>query len=302
MATSHTIDQPIILAYSANPALSSSTISACVTAGAAGVLKPPYDAETARFVRRMVRAAKEGRISSIVGLSTNANRRSSSPGGDDSALHKVILPPTALSMGGEHEGEKVLSGAFRAHRRGTSANLDHWTSAASAASTSGRQRESSAPTRKLSLQPAAVLPSSTSKNSVHSPVTAQTPLFPEHGDHEDHHFASLLVYNPSTEQRRRSVDVSGLGIALKRAQRAFENAKPSPQSARDPAHSLTAGQGVVNGHVRSMSMDVRQSEKTEVAQDNGEDSCSDTRLAELLSAMYYQTQLAIEVGMDDFDE
>lgn len=37
-------------------------------------------------------------------------------------------------------------------------------------------------------------------------------------------------------------------------------------------------------------------------EDHDEDVCTDTQLAELLSAMYYQTQLAIQVQMEDYAE
>jgi len=274
---SPTIEQHIVLAYSANPALSSGTIAACVNAGASGVLKPPYSLDTARIVRRMVRAAKEGRISSVVGLPTH-DSRSQSPALDDDG-RKVILPPTALSMGGEHEAEKVLSGAYKTHRRGTSASFETWSPSA------GRSRESSTPARKTSLGQTGALATT---SEIEGPVSAMIQAFPEHPDDEiDLRFASLLIYDPLNEQkRRRSVDTSGLGIALHRAQRAFETVKLGGKSSKIdfpiPAKDDVASIG--------------SSDST-----HDEDSCADTHLAELLSAMYYQTQVAISVEMSEYE-
>jgi len=288
------VEIPVILAYSANPALSTSTISACVHTGAAGVLRPPYDVHTAKIVRRMVRAAKEGRISSVVGLPGNG--RSASPSNEDESEHKVILPPTALSMGGEHEGEKVLSGAYRAHRRGTSASIEPYHLTGLASSTPGRQREYSAPARKPSLQQTPAFPPSTSVQSVSTPITAVTPAF-DHTEQPalDHKLASLLVYNPPVEQRRRSIDVSGLTMALKRAQRAFEIVKPKAISTPDDSafNKLSPAGTEANGHAHELGHARGES--------HDEDACPDTHLAELLSAMYYQTLVAIEIGMEEYE-
>ena len=112
--------------------------------------------------------------------------------------------------------------------------------------------------------------------------------FPEHPDDEiDLRFASLLIYDPLNEQkRRRSVDTSGLGIALHRAQRAFETVKLGGKSSKIdfpiPAKDDVASIG--------------SSDST-----HDEDSCADTHLAELLSAMYYQTQVAISVEMSEYE-
>ena len=291
--TGTVVETPIILAYSANPALSTNTISACIQSGASGVLKPPYDIHTARIVRRMIRAAKEGRISSVVGLPGNG--RSLSPSNDDEGP-KVILPPTALSMGGEHEGEKVLSGAYRAHRRGTSASIEPYHLTSAATTTSGRQREYSVPARKPSLRQTPVFPASTSVQSVSTPITAMAPGF-DHNDPPalDHKLASLLVYNPPVEQRRRSVDISGLTLALNRAQRAFEIVKPKVIGTQDDTvfGMLSLSATKANGH--------RDAHGHSRHEGHDEDTCPDTQLAELLSAMYYQTQVAINIGMEDYD-
>jgi hypothetical protein len=267
------IDPPIILAYSANPAVSPSTISACVNAGASGVLKPPYDLETARLVRRMVRAAKEGRISSVVGLHNLLTSRSSPPSQENDSAQKVVLPPTALSMGGEHEGERVLNGAFRPqHRRGNSVNLDQ-----------SQYSSLSSGSRKLSLPPAppTLLPFTIQKKPS-TLSTAHSPAIAEHRNSIDVQLESLLVYQPLVEQRRRSVDVSGLEIALKRAQRAFELVTPK-----------------LNGKTWDDAIDKLDDAKDHESE-HDDDALRDTQLAELLSAMYYQTQQTIQIQMDDY--
>ena len=251
---------PIVIAYSANAALSAQTIAACVSAGASGVLKPPFDADTARLLRRMVRAAREGRISSTVGLpsQTLSSPRVVSPTDGDEESHRVILPPTALSMGGEHEGEKVL-GAFHSYRLGSNSSA-----VSDVVPTSSRRGS----TEVFLTSP--TIPITT-------PLTARTPA-PDVTEHDHERFATLLAWNPLSEQRRRSIDVAGLCNALYRAQRAFEVARPML-----PANPI---------------LDVLA--PTEPGHDS--DKCCDTQLAELLSAMYYQTQLAINVEMDGYEE
>ena len=279
-------EELIVLAYSANPGLSQTTIAACVNAGAAGVLKPPYNLETARLVRRMVRAAKEGRVSSVVGLAQPSSTRYEPPAVEDEG-HRVILPPTALSMGGEHEGEKALSSAYKTHRRGTSGG-DMWSVNQSAS----HSRDSSPPRRRHS-QSRSRVSASTSVHSVHTPISALTQSFPEHPENDvDPRFASLLVYKPIIEQkRRRSVDIAGLGMALQRAQRAFETVKAKSKGSK---------------------IDFRLSAKDDTSSVAGSDDtqegetcggqCPDTQLAELLSAMFYQTQLAIQIDMDEYSQ
>jgi hypothetical protein len=281
------VQEPIILAYSANPALSQSTIAACVNAGAAGVLKPPYSFDTARLVRRMVRAAKEGRVSSVVGLAHPHHSRPESPTMEDEG-HRVILPPTALSMGGEHEGERALSSAYRTHRRGTSTGQDLW----SANQLPGQSLKSPTLSRSQSHSRSGV-PEPISARSTQTPISARTPAFPEYPENDvDPRFASLLVYRPIIEQkRRRSVDVAGLGVALQRAQHAFETVKARSKMSR-PDRRITS-----KDDTSSMpGWEYLQEEET-----CGGD-CPDTQLAELLSAMFYQTQLAIQVDMDDYSQ
>jgi hypothetical protein len=39
-----------------------------------------------------------------------------------------------------------------------------------------------------------------------------------------------------------------------------------------------------------------------MGEEHGDEGCAGTQLAELLSAMYYQTQIAIRIQMDGYDE
>ena len=266
-------EEPVILAYSANPALSPSTIAACVGAGASGVLKPPYDLETARSMRRMVRAAREGRISSTVGSSDHVPSRSLISEADEPS---VILPSTALSMGGEYEGEKVLNAVVRNHQRGMSVvgSGKHAPGA--------RTRQDSAshilPRHHPSVTALPAL------NTTH-PIS---PLFPD-TDHDHYQLASLYRYSPAFEPRRRSIDVAGLGIALRRAQRAFEAAAvPSPVTF--PSHTNVAST------YSFPASPTKSTTKTHTI----EDDLKDTELAELLSAMYNQTMVTIQIKMEDY--
>ena len=283
---------PVVLAYSANPALSSSTIVACVNAGAAGVLKPPYDLDTARLVRRMVRAAREGRISSVVGYASYDSTLGDGSGLSGTAgLGKVVLPPTALSMGGEHEGEKVLSGAYRPHRRGTSIAWD--TRTLSPVIETSRSRDLLVPNstaRKGSIPQALALPTFNPLKSVNTPTSAKTPGYAQDIlEDQNHLLASLYVYNPSYQQRRRSVDTAGLGIALRRAQRAFEAIPSVPKAIMQPGFTFPAQRVITDGHGRRFSHQHIDGE-----------NCKETQLAELLSAMFYQTQVATDIQMDEY--
>lgn len=259
---------PIILAYSANPALSPSTTGACVAAGAAGVLKPPFDAETARFLRRMVRAAKEGRISSIVELPSHQTDPAAPPSPIMSHAEfnvaKLILPETALTIGGEHASEKVLTAAVSTrNRRATSGQL------------------SSSEVNDLTKSATSLTESST--NIIADSITSDP----------------FSAYTSTGAQRRRSVDVGGLSLALKRAQRAFE---ATILAGLPPRGSFA---DIREGYLPS-SVGMRKELSTQprlmpVREAGGAEE-KDTHLAELLSAMYYQTTVAIDIQMAEYNE
>lgn len=282
------VEVPVILAYSANSALSLSTIEACVAAGASGVLKPLYDLETSKLLRRMVRAARVGRISSVVGL---GDASLSSPTSENPEP-MVVLPETALRMGGEHEGEKVLSAAMSIHRRAHSGQ-----NGGSDSSPSGRRQESTAPmrmgsdlTRKQSAgqQTSSYLPTASS-HATTSPVMAKPDTrFPPNKP-DLNYFAE--VYRPSLENRRRSVDVSGLCIALCRAQKVFETA----------ASALSVNCAGEAKAVDGYTFPAKPPKKNQLSLVREAERKS-TELAELLSAMYYQSTVAIQIEMVEYAE
>ena len=312
---------PVVLAYSANPALPPSVIAACVTAGAAGVLKPPFDLETGRQLRRMVRAAKEGRISSVVGLpSPGINGQQSPSYEEEDPFGRVVLPPTALSMGGEHEGEKALYGAMK-HQREMSIG---WDSRSSASSLSGPpRREMIVPRRKSSLTrqvvvdmmtsepPPYPLSHSTSSRSLVSPTSP-----PPHGglpsDKASPAESSktarrislrrLNLVNAAYEARRRSVDVPGLEMALSRVQKAYELQSGSEiDSDAKSDFSFLSKRSVKRSREDVDLSDLDGQDANHVNPFSyGEGSSMETHLAELLSAMYCQSQLATRIQMDDF--
>ena len=225
------------------------------------------------MVKRMVRAARDGRISSVVDLpptsdgvkgGTNGQGQrdpsrstllSRGPvvgqeagaeqrGARDGTTTKVILPPTALDMGGEHEGEKVLEAAMT-HRRQQSLSRNREQQSNSTVHTPPTHLN--IPTANSLLSPNGIgqpttpmtpgLPVLLQNRNIRTPITART----EHGqspsglrqevlpsNHNTLHpyLATLSRYCPSYTPRRRSVDVGCLSIALDRATTAFESHPP----------------------------------------------------------------------------
>jgi hypothetical protein len=294
--TSSTYELPIVLAYSANPALNPTTTQLCISAGAAGVLKPPFHGETARLVKRMVRAAREGRISSVVELprehgrhlAPSSNQLHSYGGADDNST-KVVLPPTALDMGGEHEGEKVLSAAITHRRQNSTNSLD------------SRNRQNAAPTNLDNLSPIDPTRIRRQDMFIHTPTTARQVTTPTsaHDHPHDHlpihpYVASLGRYKPTHTPRRRSVDVGCLSLALERATTAFEGplAVSENKGFTFPPPPTAPSTGMKRG-------------KTQVGLDQPighEEESTETHLAELLSAMYRQSTDAMDVQMSEYEE
>ncbi|OXG38621.1 high-affinity phosphodiesterase [Cryptococcus neoformans Bt15] len=256
---------PLIIAYSANPSLSQSAISACITAGVIGVLKPPYDLSTAEMVRRMVWSYKEGELpvafQSPFDMSSpydiTASRFSISPGGGSDETTTVVLPPTALDMGAEHEGEKILAAAM-GPRQGSS-EAWNWARSEKRSSISQRtsiSRESQNPSRKgstvsgiafTSADPFAASCACNSPSSQHlrpdqqaPPMYQQTPTVPTYKHPEIslppaqqytypylfYQAPSFCAFHPAPDPRRRSVDIGGLAEAIKRASRLYEASHP----------------------------------------------------------------------------
>ncbi|KAK8869991.1 hypothetical protein IAR55_000561 [Kwoniella newhampshirensis] len=302
--TGQNVNTPIVIAYSANPALSQTAINACMAAGAASVLKPPYNSTTATMVRTVAQAYQEGRLLpnddfSPVGRSSSVSSTSTEPLIPEET--HVVLPPTALSMGGEHEGEKVLSAAVansQAHRRTSSGN---WSVEPEALKRNSTSKMAAANSRKGSAV------SSVSHLPPPPPTPPRDDLSFSPPDYTlPFSFAgSAFASQPSPNPRRRSVDVGGLALALKRAASAFEVPKhesntgllkqitegfPSPAT---PTKTKPAPASSVKSPFRpgQMSSDGANAE-----------SAKDTELAELLSAMYYQSVVTIDVQMRDYDE
>lgn len=266
----------MIIAYSANPGITPAAINAIVAAGAAGVLKPPYDLETASLLWRMVRAAREGRISSVVGLSTASDPLSPAHevrSLDDDERH-VVLPPTALSFGGEHEGEKVLSAALNNHKRSMSRE---WPSRPERS----RNNSTHGPASR--------------KQSVSAGTFAMTAELPEEESDNYHTFLeSLYLIPPKLSARRRSIDVSGLNFALKRAQRVFEATAAAPKKPSRLQDGFTFPSSPSREGPKSSDDEDEAADRMD-----GEDE-GVTRLAELLSAMFYQTSRAIDIQMGEY--
>ena len=348
-----TSELPIVLAYSANPSINPHTIAACVGVGASGVLKPPYDLETARLVRRMVRAAKEGRVSSVVGLPAVSEGVVSPTADEEDPFRRVVLPPTALSMGGEHAGELALSGAIRYNhnqqqRGGSIKSGTDSRSSSPLSNTSSRavHRESTIPPRKSSLggrlsisgtaslikptPPRTGLPSSSSSKSLVSPTNHSHnsaysfPFPPTTTTTTTAHSSSV---RPTYDTRRRSVDVSGLDLALKRAQKIFEHQQSSPKSNKSVPHGgartsfmpsvssvprIHIASAVAGSHDIEGPLGERRRSSTSIAfaaphlqpqpTPFNPPETKETELAELLSSLYLQTQMAIkvQVSVDEY--
>ncbi|EIW70221.1 hypothetical protein TREMEDRAFT_68552 [Tremella mesenterica DSM 1558] len=274
-----TTEKPIVIAFSANPVLTQTTTTACVAAGAAGVLKPPYDLETSRLVWRMVMTARETRTRSHSRLGREKN--------DDP---RVILPPTALTFGGEHEGEMILSAAVRKMHK---AHEWHSTS------------------RKNSI----VIPLSTPASRTHSfasttPTTAafnilrqdyEVPM-PEASDY--HPFLECLcACRPSIAARRQSVDIGGLTIAMKRASRVFENSPDPPfrnKSGKRKEEFTFPFTPSKKANMLQMEEKLDGKTDAERKEEKKVEEEKSTRLAELLGAMWYQTTKAIDIQMADY--
>nr|XP_031858798.1 uncharacterized protein CI109_005751 [Kwoniella shandongensis]KAA5525870.1 hypothetical protein CI109_005751 [Kwoniella shandongensis] len=299
--------KPIILAYSANPGLSQTAINKCLAAGAAGVLKPPYDFGTATMVKKIVQAYREGRLSPSTAFSLGG-RGSPSPNSTlvEPAIPEethVVLPPTALSMGGEHEGEKVLSAAV------ANSNAQRRTSNGSPSIGPVPLRRQSAtkittaPSRKSSVASTTshLLPAASSTIDDHDPFA-----------HSDYNLSYplaasyLFSFQPLPNSRRRSVDVGGLALALKRASALFEPPKQQQSSGgllnqikegfsfpATPTKTKQAPAASIKSPFRPGQMS---------SDGNDLEAGKDTELAELLSAMYYQTVMTIEVQMSDYEE
>ncbi|WWC69681.1 uncharacterized protein I206_103624 [Kwoniella pini CBS 10737] len=284
--------QPIIIAYSANPALSQTTINACLSAGAAGVLKPPYELDTAELVMQIINSYREGKPLSTVsspslGRTPSPLLTSRSPlGSPTTEGTTVILPPTALDMGAEHEGERVLG----AHRKSLSGS---WTTEPP------RRASVPGPARKASL------PTSNGTLSPRLPTTPKSSFPPLPLDFSLPQQFQLHQYNSECNPRRRSVDVGGLSLALKRASLAFEETFNQPigttLSQIKEGYSFPPSTPVKSNLGGSYKSSAPGSAVAVKAVSETDSEGEGTELAELLSAMFCHTMTTIEVQMSDYE-
>lgn len=274
---SDTAEQPVILGYLAHGKLSQSAIGECLDAGASGVLHSPYDGRTVALLKHVVAAANEG-TSATVALSgsPSVSALQFSPTMEDEA--KVILTPTALSMGAEHESERALSASWSSQRRrrSTQISLNRVISGSSTGS-GALSSLSSDITQELAGESQQMATSASSKTNPKTPLTALNDFsFPTH-------LNRLLGTSQSASDaaRRRSVDTGGLALAFDRATKKMETIDQAGESDDSSEHiNVVAG-------------DYEQ----EVA-----DGSSSTQFAEVLGEMYNQTMMSIDVQMGDYDK
>lgn len=269
-------DHPVLLGYLAHGSLSQSAIGECLDAGASGVLHPPYDGRTVVMLKHLVAAANEG-TSSTVALagSPSTSALQFSPSMDDEA--KVILTPTALSMGAEHESERALSASWSSQRRrrSTQMSLNRVVSGSSTGSAA-----LSALSSDLTQERSGESQQTTNSASITTPKTPLTALpdfaFPKH-------LNRLLGTSQSAVDaaRRRSVDTGGLALAFDRASRRMETIEQSGESDDSSEHiNVVAGD-----HEQELA-----------------DGSSTTQFAEVLGEMYNQTMMSIDVQMGEYEK
>lgn len=261
------LPHPVIVAYVTHGTLSPSAVQACISAGAYGVLHPPFVSRTASTLRQLVAAGQEGLTSTVAGLSSPPTQPQSTSYEDET---KVVLTPTALAMGAEHESEKVLS-AFTHQRRRLSAQLSL---SRVISPTSPIDGESETPHEREPLRTG----TSTSSNA----PTVATPGSLSH-------FPSLAhLYDPLGLQsfdasRRRSVDTGGIAIAFDRATK-----RMIPMEMPD---SETMPNGGRRGSINVVAGDKEQ---------EAADGSNTTEFAEVLGEMYQQTMTSIDVQMGEY--
>lgn len=276
-------DQPVILGYLAHGSLAQSSISECLEAGASGVLHPPYDGRTVASLKMLVAAANEGTSSTVALLGSPAVSAQFSPINEEEG--KVILTPTALSMGAEHESEKVLSASFSSQRRRRSTQMSQISLnrvvSGSSTGSAGLSGLSSDLTKEHPDESQHGTSASSNATNLRTPKTPHTALddfsFPTH-------INRLLGTSQAASEaaRRRSVDTGGLALAFDRATKRMETIDGAGEPVEDPADHIN----VVAGE-----------HEQEVA-----DGSSTTQFAEVLGEMYNQTMMSIDVQMGDYDQ
>ncbi|GMK55611.1 hypothetical protein CspeluHIS016_0206670 [Cutaneotrichosporon spelunceum] len=279
-------DQPIILGYLSHGSLGQASISECLEAGAAGVLHPPYDGRTVVSLKMLVAAANDGTSSTVALASSPASSALQFSPVIEDLDAKVVLTPTALSMGAELESEKVLAASFTSQRRRRSTQVSHLSlnrvMSGSSAGSVGLSALSSEITQEITQD--SRQSSSESSDATNLLGTPKTPVTTFNDYSFPTHINRLLgtLDAASEAARRRSVDTGGLALAFDRASKRMETMDGAGEPADD-----------ASDHINVVAGDHEQ----DVADGN-----SSTQFAEVLGDMYNQTMMSIDVQMLDYDE
>lgn len=273
----------VILAYMPGSRLSNSALSACVAAGASGFLYPPFDKYTADYIAQLVAAANAGKTAMMVGLPNDVASPQSSitslslhSGLDDEA--KVVLTPTALGKGAEHESERALNASLYPARRrvSTQLNLSRVISQGSTTSFESEQRgDRSDMTHSASIiaqnDQARLSPNVGRRSSL-----AQTQVSLGDVGHLPSKYQLLQTMIASSEDsRRRSVDNGGLALAFDRV---TQRAVPSPK-----------------GFGQTFNVVTREQEQ-EAAEGSNK-----TQFAEVLGESFHHILSWIQIQMEDYE-
>jgi len=272
--------QPIIIAYVTSGTPSPTAIETCIGAGAYGVLHPPFGVQTAAIIKHIVTTGRQSTASSTSGLSSPRSLAFSPLSSVLEDDPKVILTPTALGLGAEHESEKVLS-AFGHQRRRRSTQL-HLSRVVSPDSAEGAEDET--------LQEREPLKTGTSTSSVgHTVATPSTTLS---------HFPSLShLYDPFSglqqppnfdPSRRRSVDTGGIALAFDRATKLVVSV--------DPVDNKIEHETEHNEHRPAINVVAGEKEQ------EAADGTNTTQFAEVLGEMYQQTMSSIDIQMEEYEQ
>lgn len=274
-------DQPVILGYLGQGSLAQSSMSECLETGASGVLHPPYDGRTVALLKMLVAAANEGTSSTVaLASSPTTSALQFSPANDEDS--KVILTPTALSMGAEHESEKVLSASFSSQRRRRSTQMSQMSlNRVVSGSSTGSAALSALSSDITQEHPHGT---STASNATNVLATPKSPLTALDDFSFPTHINRLLGTSQSAcdAARRSSVDTGGLALAFDRATKRMETIDGTGEPVDD-----------ASDHINVVAGDHEQ----EVA-----DGISTTQFAEVLGEMYNQTMMSIDVQMGDYDQ
>jgi hypothetical protein len=146
---------------------------------------------------------------------------------------------------------------------------------------------------------AEVAPLTSPANIALPPSAKQRPVSP-HGYDSFRMANTLCLYNPTYGKRRRSVDTGGLATAMRRAQRIFELAPARKDNNSTGNLTFPLAPDAAPPRRASEGTNVKEAEDVLGKKETEDDDETHTQLAELLSAMYYQTSMAIDVKMAEY--